>query len=102
MNQLIRICTAVFLVLSLSLQGCGLLSSAGPTVVTQVSAAEQALHSYCEIAGPSDVEIARICDYATAGVMALDAALAAVLNTLRSRAARSLQAKAAVAGASSH
>ena len=97
MNRLNR----MFAVMSLLLlaPGCGLLSSAAPTVVTQVSAAEQALHSYCEIAGPSDVEIAKICDYAEHGVMAIDAALAAVLNTLRARAARSLQAKAAVAGA---
>ena len=98
MNRLTR--TIAVLTLSLFLPACGMLSNAAPTVATQVGAAEAAINSYCEIAGPSDAEIAKICDYVHAGTLTLDAGLAAVLNLLRSRAARTLQAKAAVAGAS--
>lgn len=68
-----------------------------PTVTTQVSAIEAALNSYCEIAGPSDPEIAQICGYASTGVLTAEAAINAVLNILRGRAARSVQAKAAAA-----
>lgn len=90
---------SMFALLTLaSLSACGTLSSAAPTVTLQISAVEQSLHSYCEIAGPSDPEIAKICDYATAGVLAADAAVSAILNVFRARAARTVQAKAAAAG----
>lgn len=87
---------ASLLVLSLFVSACGTLSSAAPQVATQVSAIEAAANAYCDVAGPSDPEIAKICDYIHTGTLTAEAGVNAILNILRTRAARSLQSKAAV------
>lgn len=65
-------------------------------MTTQLSAIEQALNSYCEVASASDAEVAKICEYAHTGVLTAEAAANAIFNILRTRAARNLQTKAAV------